>query len=191
MVDQKKFREDLFHRINGIQIEIPPLRGRKEDIIPLFKHFLWKKYKNRFITDNECLEFLLKYNWPGNVRELMYITERIATTAFLLSKSSNSDPIIDLKTVYAVLDPLIKSSTNLDNLWSGKSRSIESIDYEHPCLKDPKCNEDMRKERLKEYIIYKEALEECKGIKLRAAKLLGVKASTFTYRAREIHGMDV
>jgi transcriptional regulator with GAF, ATPase, and Fis domain len=77
MVNSGKFRQDLFFRINVFPIEIPPLRQRKDDIIPLAQHFL------KTITVNENHELtegagqkLLEYPWPGNVRELANVIER-------------------------------------------------------------------------------------------------------------------
>jgi DNA-binding NtrC family response regulator len=74
------FREDLLYRINTIQIEIPPLRQRKEDIPRLLDYFLNKytlKYnKPLFRIDKPALEKLIKYTWPGNVRELQHMTEK-------------------------------------------------------------------------------------------------------------------
>ncbi len=84
---KKKFREDLFYRLNTIQIEIPPLRERPDDILPLANHILTAlcakndKVVNRFSTDAE--ESLLKYGWPGNVRELQNMISR----AYYLSSS--------------------------------------------------------------------------------------------------------
>ncbi len=86
-VSEKKFREDLFYRLNTIQIEIPPLRDRTVDILPLANHFLnMLSSKNdrtvsRFSSDAE--ETLLKYAWPGNVRELQNMISR----AFYLCSS--------------------------------------------------------------------------------------------------------
>jgi len=74
------FREDLFYRINVITIKLPPLRERKDDILPLARHFL-DKYSHdigkpvRFI-DESVQKILLSYGWPGNVRELQNIIER-------------------------------------------------------------------------------------------------------------------
>ncbi len=75
-----KFREDLFYRLNVIKIHIPPLRERKEDIIPLAKYFIdfySKKYRKEIKEISEkALENLLNYSWPGNVRELENVVER-------------------------------------------------------------------------------------------------------------------
>ncbi|KAF0151774.1 MAG: transcriptional regulator [Ignavibacteria bacterium] len=74
-----KFREDLFYRLNVIPIEIPPLRKRKEDIVPLARHFLSKfslYYKKQILEiEEEALNVLLNYSWPGNIRELENVIE--------------------------------------------------------------------------------------------------------------------
>ncbi|MCX7873855.1 MAG: sigma 54-interacting transcriptional regulator, partial [Caldimicrobium sp.] len=82
------FRKDLYHRLNVVNIKIPPLRERREDI-PLLVEFFVKKYareadlKIRGIT-KDALEVLLNYSWPGNVREL----ENVLRRAVILSKGS-------------------------------------------------------------------------------------------------------
>jgi transcriptional regulator with PAS, ATPase and Fis domain len=83
MVTDKKFREDLYYRLNVIPIFIPPLRERKEDIIPLI-HDITKKINERYgihknFTNGE-IEVILQYDWPGNVRELENIIERVMVT---------------------------------------------------------------------------------------------------------------
>jgi DNA-binding NtrC family response regulator len=81
MVKEGTFREDLFYRLNVIPIAIPPLRERKEDILPLARHFLaeanrtFHKTVKRFAPETEVL--LLGHSWPGNVRELKNLVERL------------------------------------------------------------------------------------------------------------------
>jgi len=77
---EKHFREDLFYRLNVINIELAPLRDRKDDIKPLAEYFL-KKYavkcrKNTVVLSKAALTVLLRYDWPGNVRELENVLER-------------------------------------------------------------------------------------------------------------------
>ncbi|HKY06489.1 MAG TPA: sigma-54 dependent transcriptional regulator, partial [Blastocatellia bacterium] len=85
-VDEGSFREDLYYRLNVIQISLPPLRERKEDILPLAQHFI-RKYSaenGRQISDHlsaEVLSTLEAYNWPGNVRELENVIERAVIIA--------------------------------------------------------------------------------------------------------------
>lgn len=80
LVSEGRFREDLFYRLNVVPIYIPPLRDRKEDIIPLLCYYVEKynkKYNlNKQIT-SEIIDYFLEYNWPGNVRELENIVERL------------------------------------------------------------------------------------------------------------------
>jgi transcriptional regulator with PAS, ATPase and Fis domain len=78
-IQMKKFREDLYYRINGFPIEIPPLRQRKSDLYPLMNLVLETLSKDfgtapKLIT-GEALERLLSYDWPGNIRELENIIE--------------------------------------------------------------------------------------------------------------------
>jgi two-component system response regulator AtoC len=80
MVGKGEFREDLFFRINVIELEIPPLRQRKEDLPPLIDFFL-NKFNSRAVFDSESLAQLAKYNFPGNVRELEHIIQRTITLA--------------------------------------------------------------------------------------------------------------
>jgi len=78
-----QFREDLYFRLNVVPIFIPPLRERREDIIPLVHHFrdkLGEKFGLRKDFSPEALEFMVNYDWPGNVRELENIMERLIIT---------------------------------------------------------------------------------------------------------------
>ncbi len=81
MVEEKLFREDLYYRLNIFPIYIPPLRERKEDIIPLANHFLrqfaLKFGKNMREISDDAKQILLNYQWRGNVRELKNVMERI------------------------------------------------------------------------------------------------------------------
>jgi DNA-binding NtrC family response regulator len=79
-VNEGKFREDLMYRINTVEITIPPLRDRVEDI-PEFIHFYFKFYCKKYMKDalvlpEEVIDILCKYNWPGNIRELQHTLER-------------------------------------------------------------------------------------------------------------------
>lgn len=80
MVETDEFRQDLLYRINTVEIRLPSLRERKEDIPLLIQHFLdiySKKYKkNNLRIDQGSISKLKKYQWPGNVRELQHAVER-------------------------------------------------------------------------------------------------------------------
>ena len=86
-VEEKRFRKDLFYRLNVINLHLPPLRERKDDIVLLITHFI-RKYRKAFNKDikflpKQLLDKLLHYDWPGNIRELENVIQR----AILLSKN--------------------------------------------------------------------------------------------------------
>ncbi len=91
--NENKFRKDLIYRINTVEITVPPLRTRKDDIILLAKHFA-KFYGNKYFKSNvefdeKAISKLLNYNYPGNVRELQYIIERAIIMADNETLSAN------------------------------------------------------------------------------------------------------
>ena len=88
MIEEGTFRQDLLYRINTVEIQIPPLRERGEDVLLLADHFL-KKYAHKYKKDiqgltRETKQKLMRYQWPGNVRELQHAMER----AVILSQSA-------------------------------------------------------------------------------------------------------
>ena len=83
LIEENKFREDLYYRLNVISIHIPPLRERREDIFFLITHFLNKfkeTYKVNHIFSNKAIDYLESYSWPGNARELENVIERMVIT---------------------------------------------------------------------------------------------------------------
>ena len=92
MVKENMFRQDLLYRINTIEVQLPPLRERYDDIPTLANHFLdiyAKKYKKNVRAISEAaMKILQKYNWPGNVRELQHAIER----AVIMSNSQVLNP---------------------------------------------------------------------------------------------------
>lgn len=85
LVSRSLFREDLYYRLNTIQVEIPPLRNRREDI-PVFADFFLKKYSTQYDRPGlsfhpQALEKLQTYQWPGNIRELQHTIEKAVILA--------------------------------------------------------------------------------------------------------------
>ncbi|MGH1364128.1 MAG: sigma-54-dependent transcriptional regulator [Calditrichia bacterium] len=76
-IAEKRFREDLFYRLNTVRLSLPPLRERREDIPLLIRHFL-KNETSRPNFSQEALQLLCKHSWPGNVRELENIVMRLS-----------------------------------------------------------------------------------------------------------------
>src|ERR1700761_1120917 len=95
LVDESKFREDLYYRLNVINLNLPPLRDRKDDMPPLVDHFFTRfcRENEKFLRDDgrsslsfepEAMQIMMEHNWPGNVRELENVVERavvLTTTA--------------------------------------------------------------------------------------------------------------
>lgn len=84
LVETKLFREDLLYRLNVVPIHLPPLRDRRDEIVPLLEHYI--QYFNRVYEldchwHQEVFEQLDRYDWPGNIRELINLTERLVVTA--------------------------------------------------------------------------------------------------------------
>lgn len=102
-IETKVFREDLYYRLNVVPIQLPALRERKEDILPLATHFLQKfcreNHKSPKSFSPKAIQKLTAYPWPGNVRELANIIERTVVLDF--------DPVIDSDHLY--LDSSVSS----------------------------------------------------------------------------------
>jgi DNA-binding NtrC family response regulator len=85
LVEDGRFREDLFYRLNVVRLDVPPLRERREEIPPLVQHFLDKhsreSHKTGIRLSDETLEYLILYRWPGNVRQLANEIRRMVALA--------------------------------------------------------------------------------------------------------------
>ena len=149
-VTENRFREDLFYRLNIIEINLPPLRERREDIPLLVKHFTAKAARQQQTgekpVDRETMSALVNYNWQGNIRELQNAIER----AFILSGET-----IDVES----LPPKIRTNT-------GGSFEMRDPEGLHPTL------EEMERR----YIL--EILKSVNDDKATAAEILGIDLST-------------
>ena len=121
-VRQKRFREDLYFRLNVISLYLPPLRERSEDIELLARHFL-KKYAGRMKRDisdftPEALQLLVSYSWPGNIRELENAIERAA----ILTRGS----LIRAETL-----PVWRNSQAPEPRQADRLVSLETVEREH------------------------------------------------------------
>jgi PAS domain S-box-containing protein len=156
-VDRKLFRKDLYYRLNVVPIQIPPLRRRKEDILPMATVFLKKHCKHhnrRRKLHRSVFPLLLDYAWPGNVRELENVVERLVVTA-----RGDTITIRDLP-------PLLRKHTFVppDLTVAGAGNLKEAM------------------ERVEAAII-KDTLAKCRSTRC-AAKVLGVNQSTVVRKAK-------
>jgi two-component system response regulator HydG len=100
LADETKFRKDLIYRINTVEINVPPLRDRNQDMILLAKHYLElyaeKYFKTEFTLDESAIKKLKNYHFPGNVRELQYALERaviMADSSLLMQDDLHFSPL--------------------------------------------------------------------------------------------------
>ncbi|GMT41808.1 MAG: sigma-54-dependent Fis family transcriptional regulator [bacterium] len=185
-VIEKKFREDLYYRLNVIPIQIPPLRERKEDITKLIKHFI-KKFnstKNRRVSgmESEAMMALMDYNWPGNVRELENICERL-----VVIKGEGMITAADLPIQFKTDRPE-GEQLRKDMLLVGANEadSEESGQAGGPVTEIPPSGINL-KEVLEEYemSLILQALEKCGWVKNKAAALLGLNRTTLVEKLKK------
>ncbi|MBM4340940.1 MAG: sigma-54-dependent Fis family transcriptional regulator [Deltaproteobacteria bacterium] len=157
-IKKGNFRDDLYFRLNVVKLYIPPLRERREDILPLFRFFIGRfneQFKKGFSQiSKEAEEDILSYSWPGNIRELRNTVERIV----LLEKG----------------DTILRK--HLSFLTEREGQVQERADFK-PHLPSGGIVLD---EVEKQYIL--EALKAKKGNKVQAAKMLGISRSALLYR---------
>lgn len=168
-VREKKFREDLYYRLQLITVEIPSLRDRIEDVpflINQFIHRFNKDYeKNILGVQPEAMKRMLNYSWPGNVRELKNVIERIAileddtmvTLSHLPEEICEETDGFIMKTQW---NPETIQALGVRKKESGTAMNLEDME--------------------KNYIV--EALKKTSGNQCQAAKLLGVTRHTLRYR---------
>ncbi len=149
LVNQGKFREDLFYRLNVFPIHIEPLRDRPEDIPGLIDHFVKLFAEEKDIKVNEdAMNYLKQYNWPGNIREIKNISERLVLMTSGNQIKASSIPL-----------EIVKPSGPLPELSIGK-KPLDDV------LADVEIN------------IILQALNQSHGNKAKAAEILGIPAST-------------
>lgn len=127
IIKRRNFREDLFHRINVIEIYLPPLRERKEDIPLLCSHFL-KKYNQKFSKkvigiSQRARKAILKYPWPGNVRQLENMIER----AVMLCQ----DNFIDTKDLSDYLRDTMGKEEMVEGFYPFSLLTLEEVEKRH------------------------------------------------------------
>ena len=162
LVEEKKFREDLYYRLNVIQIKLPPLRERLEDLPLLAEHFMDKHglRKNRQITgiSPEAIDILSGYRWPGNVRELENIIERacILKGSGVITASELPEKVFRNERKARISFRLPKDGINITEL-------LEEFENE----------------------LIAQAMERSGGVKNKAADLLGIGRTTLVGKLKK------
>ena len=174
-VENQSFREDLYYRINVINIELPPLRDRENDIVSLSNHFLSKYSENTKQIDQSSLEFLKSYNWPGNVRELENLFKRISVLS--------SENVISVDTIETLIDHQIKgteASINKDKNINFSNFFNEFLDRFFDTIENENIQLNLYDKFLNEIekpLIIK-TLKYFKGNQIKTANVLGINRNT-------------
>ena len=155
-ISEGRFREDLYYRLNQVQIQMPPLRDRGEDIVLLFRLFalqMAEKYRmGKVVLTDEAKLMLMRYKWPGNIRQLKSVTEQLS----VLSAEREITPEILSRFI-----PQDQESTQLATIHSESDRSFENErEILYKILFELRSNvNDMRREMS----TLKKQLEDVKG----------------------------
>jgi transcriptional regulator with GAF, ATPase, and Fis domain len=165
-MQHKRFREDLFYRLNVIPVHVPPLRDRSSDIPLLSEHFVTKVCSREGLPEKrlsaDALDWLCNFNWPGNVRQLEHAIEK----AVSLSGDRETLYLGD----FQVMAKAIPVSIDTSAAFSG---SETPLNYEQVIAR-------MEKRLLEE------ALRKCGGNKAKTAAMLGMKRTTLLYKVKAL-----
>ena len=170
MVDEQKFRSDLYYRLNVFPIRVPALRERREDIPLLVRHFVqqFSQRNNREINSipSETMEALVRYHWPGNIRELQNVIER----AVIISKS----PVLNVAVGELEFQTPREAAPHLTQ---PEREDLSQQEHLHHILERTERTQILR------------ALEACNGLITGlngAATRLGIKRSTLQVRMKKL-----
>ena len=172
-VKKGTFREDLYFRLNIVKIELPPLRERKEDIVPLAYHFI-KRFSKEFKLQPkelsaDAVEFLVSYHFPGNVREL----ENMILRAMVLSPS-------DFITAEDLKKQAYQESPSLEGLIREFVLKVFSVEQKE------KNNLYEIVVKAAEKAVISEVLRRCNFNQVKAARILGIHRNTLRRKIKEL-----
>ncbi|SDU57604.1 PAS domain S-box-containing protein [Desulfobacula phenolica] len=161
MIEKKQFRSDLYYRLNVVPLKIPPLRKRKECLVPLIDHYLnlfCKKYKKKKMAlSSEAVDALVAYPYPGNVREMINICERLV----VMSQNSN----IEYKNLPGSVQRKTEAGTPVIEGWNQGQTLQQMVDE-------------------LEKTVLETVLKNCRT-QANAAKILGLNQSTIARKLKK------
>ncbi|WP_176591140.1 nitrogen regulation protein NR(I) [Sphingobium sp. EM0848] len=185
LIEENRFRQDLYYRLNVVPIALPALRERREDVILLARHFLDRAAQEglpRKSLSDEAAQLLMAYHWPGNVRELQNLMQRLAVlsrenviTAEILR---NSLPLDAVPADHAAPADLLAQAVRE---WAKRQLGIGVIQP----------NRNLHDDLLAvvEPILFQETLASVDGNQIRAAGLLGINRNTLRKKLTD-YGLD-
>ena len=185
LIAQKKFRPDLYYRLNVVNLHTPALRDRTEDIPLLINHFIEKYTKDnskeiRGLT-RDAIKILLKYNWPGNVRELENVIER----AVVLSQGDT----LDVEDFSEISEKMVTPEIRQEPISSDSSELVDvssgTFSSSHLDTLDGRAMEAIVNEVEARMIQY--AMKKFRYTKTRVAKFLGINRNTLDKKIKELN----
>jgi PAS domain S-box-containing protein len=176
-IEQGRFRLDLYYRLNVIQVVLPPLRERSEDIIPLAEHFI-RNYNTKFKRNIRGLSHsaaasLLAHDWPGNVRELRNVIER----AMVLEEAD---------WIQASNMQIASDGAKPPIVLAEQAAAVEAGTTGSPISETSNAPFEVSLEEAEKNLVRK-ALERAGGNQTRAAVLLGVTRDTLRYKMKKFN----
>lgn len=180
-VQENKFREDLYYRLNVFPLMWKPLRERRDDIVPIAERIIRDKQKDSeapMLLDDSAKSKLLRHPWPGNIRELDNVIQR----ALILTHG----PIIQEQDILILEDEAVAPSQQSDSC-----HSVASMDVMHEELSaSSMLGEDLKK---REFELILDTLKSERGSKKNTAEKLGISPRTLRYKLAKMreYGIDV
>ena len=162
MVQEGRFREDLYYRLNVFTLHMPPLRERKEDI-PLLVDYFLQNLPNKVEISSVALQMLMVFPWPGNIREL----ENVIESAAVIAENGYIEPA--------------QLPAKITGLFNNSETNKISLPVNLPL--------DERLNEIEKSMII-EALRKTGGVQVRATELLGINQRSLWHRIKK-HGIDV
>ncbi len=181
-VEQGRFREDLYYRLNVVPVHLPPLRERKEDIMTLAKHFLssycQKKQRNILEISPQAEKMLKNYSWPGNVRELENFMERMSILCEGDSVQSEDLP-----------DKILSENSSCSSTTPDREPAAQNSGNFWPSLEQLRAYNTNLKDMMEQFeaSLIQEALSESDGVKNKAAEKLGIKRTTLIEKLKKFN----
>lgn len=180
-VEQGRFREDLYWRLKVISIQLPPLRERPEDILPLAEYFI-SRFAEEYLTPiryvaGAAIEKLTSYSWPGNVREL----ENCLRRAVLLSPGE----VILEEHLKLESEPPDGSGTNQEQLLANIDRKLDELIPDILRCSGEKTYANVVD--LVEKALIAKVLKQCGQNQVKAARILGISRNTLRHRMKKFH----
>ena len=177
-IDQNLFRQDLYYRLNVINIDLPPLRERENDIIDISKNFLVNFSNNEKSLDASAFEFLKNYSWPGNIRELENLFKRVCalSTERIITGDILSE-FLDKKEIHVnnhkIQDVSEKSYSSLNAfLQEFLDQLFDTLENESEIQLFDKFISEVEKQLISKTLKY------YSGNQIKSSKLLGINRNT-------------